>query len=126
MLRKAIHIAFAFLLLASTLGISFSMHYCGGMLKSASIIFAAKSCCDDNGGCCRNETFKLVEVEDDFVNSATLELNKVAELKVIYALNYLLNYHFLPNAEHLHTAYADVSPLPLIRTQLSLLQTFRC
>ena len=112
-------------LLISTTGVTFSMHYCGGKLVSASINNGAKSCCDGTGGCCENKTLHF-EVEDDFVSPVQVESNKIVELDVLFPILFVLNLELLLEDDVAFEVFYDNSPLPAIQTRLALLQAYLC
>jgi len=125
MLKKITHIILALFLLVSTTGITFSMHYCGGKLVSASINKEAKSCCDDARGCCENKTLHF-EVKDDYVCQVQIDNLKTVELDVLFPILFVVNFELLPEAEKATVVFYDTSPPPTIQTRLAFLQTYLC
>lgn len=125
MFRRIAHIILALFLLVSTTGITFSMHYCGGKLVSASINKEAKSCCDGNGGCCENKTLHF-EIEEDYISPIIVENNTIVELDVLFPILFVLNFELLPTEDKATVAFHDSSRPPKIQTRLSLLQTYLC
>ncbi len=123
MLRKFIHIIVTLFLLISTTGITFSMHYCGGKLVSTSILTEAKSCCDDDCGCCENRT-QHYEVKDNFVSSDIIHNINIAELDILFPVYFVLNFDIFKIIEKPVFVTEDASPPPLIQTRLALLQTY--
>lgn len=120
MLKKISHILFAVLMLVSTMGLTISKHYCGGNLKSVSIVTEAQSCCDIPTGCCHNENF-TIKVEDDFsASSFTFDFTQLAVILpiVIQLLELDIN-----NETHGFIA-VNAPPPPKIKTVLSDLQTY--
>jgi len=69
MIRKLIHILMVVFLLASSTGVTFYEHYCGGELEKISIYSAPDSCCGTDCNCCHNESFS-VKIHDDFSATA--------------------------------------------------------
>nr|NQU90370.1 hypothetical protein [Bacteroidota bacterium] len=65
MLNRISHIILAFLILLTSIGMTLTMHYCGGQLKSVSVITTAEACCD-TPGCCHNKTI-TIKIEDNFL-----------------------------------------------------------
>ncbi len=63
-IRQAIFLFLSFNLLFSGSGIQIKKHYCGGNLKSISLLPAEKSCCSSNekSPCCNNTT-QLVQAD---------------------------------------------------------------
>lgn len=84
MLKTAIHITIAFLMLAMTTGFSVSKHYCGEDLISVSVNSDAKSCCDDDCEGCRNEIEQL-NLDQDFLESGFV-LNLGSNAPVLFDL----------------------------------------
>lgn len=126
MLRKAAHIVLALFLLTASAGITFSMHYCGGELVSASVNSEVKSCCNDmTGGCCENKTLRI-EVKEDFTCPA--EFTHLAPLDFIIALPSLpVPDSALFTAEEAVCRADNTSPPPrATQTRLSLFQTYLC
>lgn len=125
MLRKITHIVLTLLLLVSTSGVTFSMHYCGGALVSTSINVEAKSCCEDNTGCCENKTLHF-EVEDDYVSPVQVTNLETVALDILCPILFVLNLELLNNEDKDAQSLNDSSPPPTIQTRLSLLQTYLC
>jgi hypothetical protein len=69
MLKKILHIVFAFLILLGGTGMTISKHYCGDTLKATTIILNADNCCDIPINCCHNESI-TVKIVDDFAITA--------------------------------------------------------
>lgn len=125
MLRKFTHIVLTMFLMVATTGVTFSMHYCGGKLKSVSINYESKSCCDMKGGCCHNESIHF-EVKEDFVSPVYVENDKVVELDILFPILFVLDFELLPEVEKTFETFPDTSAPPTIQTRLSLLQTYLC
>lgn len=125
MLGKITHIVLALFLLVSTIGITISMHYCGGEYVSTSITKEAKACCDGTGGCCENKSVHI-ELEDDYVSPIQIDNNKVVVLDVLFPILFSLNVELLFELNETFNVYPDTSPPPTNQTRLSLLQTYLC
>ncbi len=54
MLKKIVHITLSAVLLAATIGVAVSKHYCGDAMISVSLNDEATGCCE-GGACCHNE-----------------------------------------------------------------------
>ncbi len=124
MFRKIAHIVLSVFLMVATIGITFSMHYCGGELISTSINTEAESCCDD-GGCCENKTLHF-EVEDDYVSTVQVKNVETVELDILFPILFVLNFELLDEEDKAIEAFSDSSPPPTIQTRLALLQTYLC
>lgn len=124
MLRKLIHIILALFLVVTTMGLTFSMHYCHGELVSTSINKQAKSCCDD-GGCCENKTLHF-QIDDDYTCPLQIETKEIVQLDVLLPVISSFYFEFLPQNEIETEVFVDTSPPPSIQTKLALLQTYLC
>lgn len=125
MLRKISHIVFALFLMIATAGVTFSVHYCGGELISASVNTEAKSCCDSNCGNCENNTLQF-KIEDDYVIPVHIESDNIIELDILFPVLFVLNSELLASEEKKIDYYYDSSPPLIIQTRLALLQTYLC
>ena len=80
-MRKLIIIFLCAFYLMVSLGITLSLHYCGGKLKSVSLFSNnEEGCCGSkkkSKGCCKNKT-TVIKVKDSH------QLNKVAKINVTY------------------------------------------
>lgn len=94
MFRKIAHIALSVFLMVATIGLTYSMHYCGGEFVSTSINKEAKTCCDGSGGCCENKTLHL-EVEDDYVSPVQVKNVETVELDILFPILFGLNFELL-------------------------------
>lgn len=119
-IKRLTHITLAFLLLFSTTGITVSRHYCGGHLRSVSLVKIPAACCDTEG-CCHND-IEQYRLDDDFSLSAfTIDF----EQEIIPA-RLLLAYNTLePLTPDLKSIYSDRPSPPGVRLFLSSIQTFR-
>jgi hypothetical protein len=124
MLRKIIHILLAVFLMVSTVGVTLSLHYCGGKLSSASINGQAESCCD-MGNCCHNESIHF-ELKENYVSPAHVENVKLVELDILFPILFVLNLQLLPEVEKTFEVFIDISPPLATQTRLCLLQTYLC
>jgi hypothetical protein len=121
MLRKVTHIALVFLLLTTTMGVTFYKHYCGQNLELVSINSLPKSCCDGPCNCCHNESFS-VKIHDDFsVTAFTFDFHQVELAVPMICQLFLVEKPIHPV---LFTLISDLPPPP-IQTILSSLQTYR-
>ena len=105
MLRKIIHIAFAFLLLLSTVGISVSRHLCMGNVYDVAILKAADTCSGDLEipmDCCDDET-EVFSVSQTFEYYALVLQLEAPSLNL-----YSLSDYFIPQVE-LQSAYSKLS-----------------
>jgi hypothetical protein len=69
MIRKLFHTLMVVFLLASSTGVTFYEHYCGGELEKISIYSAPDPCCGTDCNCCHNESFS-VKIHDVFSATA--------------------------------------------------------
>ncbi|MBS2212916.1 hypothetical protein KEM09_15970 [Carboxylicivirga mesophila] len=120
-----LHIVLSLMLLVSTTGVTFSMHYCGGKYVSTSLFVEADSCCGDGCGCCENKSVHY-EVEEDYTGPVISALEPAIELDLLIEL-----FHFEIDAEELSIlsvkrTFEDISPPLPVAERLSLLQTFLC
>lgn len=123
--KKVLHIILSLMLLVSTTGITFSMHYCGGQYVSTSLFVEPDSCCGDGCGCCENKSVHY-EVEEDFTSPLTIAVAPAVELDLLIEL-----FHFEIDVERLlllpvKKVFEDTSPPKTVDERLSLLQTFLC
>ena len=82
MIRKLSHIILATLLLATTMGMAVSKHYCHSSLVDVSVFAQADSCCDD-GGCCTNDNH-FYQVKEDFSAPVISTIPVLAEIDVLH------------------------------------------
>jgi hypothetical protein len=121
MLRKVTHITLVFLLLATTMGVTFYKHYCGQNLESVSINSLPTSCCDGPCNCCHNESFS-VKIHDDFsVTAFTFDFHQVELAVPVICQLFIAD---LPVQPKMVEPKYDLPPPP-IQTILSSLQTYR-
>ncbi len=120
MLKKISHITLAFLILVTSVGFTFSKHYCGSTLKSVSIVVAPEPCCEIPSGCCHDET-TTIKLENDFsFNVVMVDISNFIVEKP--TLTYLLQVSLAVTKTITHTIH---KPPPLtIQTILSSLQTY--
>lgn len=70
-LNKCTGVFLAFLLLVSSIGFAFDVHYCGGKIASVSLstsVSPEKKCCGDKekkSSCCKDKVFKFEKKSDD-------------------------------------------------------------
>ena len=122
MFRKARNIAVSLVFLVSTTGITLHKHYSGGELFDFSVFGKAKSCCETNCGCCKDEivTFKLHTdvLGSTFQNVETPHFNQVLQ---VIQIDHLVQPVFCTNLPE--RCYFDSSP-PTVTHKLALLQNF--
>jgi len=123
------------LILASSMGISFSTHYCMGRAVDSELMIGMHelSCgmmdmdavCETAGtnimapGCCDNE-FISIEIKDDYqIFQSELEIKAV----FLFAFTYTFYFNSPENAKPL-VAYMDRHPPPLEQDYQSLYQSF--
>lgn len=81
-MRKIIAILLIPVFLLMTAGVAITSLYCNGKISDVGI--TVKACCQDvdKGGCCDTKT-KIVKVNDDFVNQASVfEIHKLIDLNL--------------------------------------------
>ena len=121
MLKKISHILIAFVVLITTMGLTVSVHSCGGELKSIQLLSEAENCCGDSCPNCQNEIVKL-EVEDDFTIQT---LNFDFEQEFTF-LSTFIQLFIVPSFKEAVVQLAYHEPPPLkIQTVLSDLQVYR-
>ena len=135
-MKKAISIFLSMLMLASSSGIAYAQHFCGGMEMMAGITLGQQqlSCgmdadiptsnCDDTDitdhGCCDNN-FTKIQTDDNFAKAFfDLKLDKtfIATFFSVFVL------HELEIASTAKTSFADYSPPPLLQDLNILYETF--
>lgn len=123
---KAISIFLSLLLLASSSGVAYAQHFCGGMEMLSTITLAAKglSCgmelsdthCDDTTKvseeehCCENHITQI-QTDDDFAKAGLdikFENSFIAEYFSVFELGEV------PNTSEKITSLADYSPPPIV------------
>lgn len=77
-MKKAWTLLLALYLLLNTIGYNVYAHFCGDSLVETSILFAAESCCGDEGpeeeeGCCKNEV-EQVQLDSRFLPKDNLTI----------------------------------------------------
>ncbi|WP_303918514.1 hypothetical protein [Draconibacterium sediminis] len=82
MIRKLSHIILATLLLATTMGMAVSKHYCHSSLVDVSVFAQADSCCED-GGCCTNDNH-FYQVKEDFSAPVISTIPVLTEIDVLH------------------------------------------
>jgi hypothetical protein len=122
MFQKARNIAVSLIFLISTSGITLHKHYSDGELFDFSIFGKAKSCCETNCGCCKDETVTF-QLHIDVLGSAfqqveTPHFNHI--LQVIKVDHLIQSLYSASLPEHF---YFDSSP-PTISHNQALLQNF--
>jgi hypothetical protein len=135
--KQIISIFLSSLILVSSMGITFSTHFCMGRAVqnelsfgmdtlSCGMIDEATSCSSDSAGqqlmapsCCDNE-FLSIQIQDDYQKIS----NEISfETQFLYAFTYTFLFDYQNNRE-LSLALADHSPPLLEQDYLSLYQSF--
>lgn len=79
MIKKLLHTAFSLVYFLLSVGIGYSQHFCGGELKSTSIIAQDLSCCCDRGDsslkadCCY-ETSVFYQISDEQLSTSNISV----------------------------------------------------
>lgn len=123
MLRKFSHIILSALLLATTMGMAVSKHYCSGDIIASAIFSEAESCCDGPCDCCHNENH-FYQVQDDFSGVQIQDIPQSAEIDVLE--NKLFSLELVPEIKNNfnNSLFVDSPPPPKIQEVLSLHQTY--
>jgi hypothetical protein len=122
MLKRISHIVLSVLLLASTMGLTISKHYCGDSLISISVLIEAESCCE-TGDCCHDET-NFYQVDDDFSQASVSESLVSAEIDLL-AFVLLLEQPQKESLATIQSFFVPESPPPLkIQRSLSKRQSY--
>ena len=121
MLRKAGHIISVLILLAATMGLTVSRHYCGTRLVSVSILSDNGTCCDQEEGCCHEDTDTYKLTVDYTVSQYFIEVTKTFRE---------LPFSILKEKVFKHGNLSDVfisdsPPLRKLQTTLSTYQAYR-
>lgn len=135
-MKKVISIFLSVLLLASSSGVAYAQHFCGGMEMLSKITIAAKdlSCgmeladkhCDDTSKvsqqdhCCENHITQI-QTDDDFAKAyfdVKFENSFIAECFPVYELGALV-----PRTKNI-IAFADYSPPPIVSDLCILYDSF--
>ena len=152
MLKKAIHIILALLILGTSMGLTINKHYCQNQLKGMSVFFeppnchdllqsqskkikgckhhqkAAKPTCkhakkDDTKGCCNNES-EYFHLEENLVQpSISQDITPNFEWTAILHFNFDFSYI---SYNHTNTKFQHYSPPLLCRNITLLVQSFLC
>ncbi|PXY41579.1 hypothetical protein DMB65_06390 [Flavobacterium cheongpyeongense] len=121
-LKKCTGVFLAFLLLVSSIGFAFDVHYCGGKIASVSLsttVSPEKKCCGDKekkSSCCKDKVVKFEKKSDDatfkifffqFAFSAVIqEYKAIAFLSVPnFKSNQIISYYADANAPPLFKLY---------------------
>ena len=120
MLKRISHIIIAMLIVASTMGLTVSMHYCGNNLESVSVLSSPEPCCDIPDDCCHDETINI-NTENDFSGTFyNFDFSQmVVELPALVEL-FLID---IPEDNSFISDYFSPPP-PKIQTVLSSLQSY--
>jgi len=123
MLNKITHIAVALMLLITTMGFTVSKQYCSDSLVKVTINAEAKSCCNIENECCRNETVHF-HLEEDYVFPMVINDVQASNIDILFSIGFSLN-QFEPGKDISSIVnYSESPPHPRIQTVLSLLQTY--
>jgi hypothetical protein len=119
MIKKVLHIIFASIILATTVGMTISEHYCGDTLINISILDVDDACCDDPD-CCHNESETYI-VEDSYsISSFNYEFTILATIfPSVYE-----QFKDSLNDKYNVLSWIDAPPPPKIQTFLSQSQSF--
>ena len=122
MLKRISHIALSLVLLATTVGMVVSKHYCHENLVSVSFFTDADSCCDmDN--CCHTETL-VHQLKADFSIPAISSIPDLAEHPIFgHELLVDENFNFY-KTEFVGYEIFEPPPPPAIQRTLALQQAF--
>ena len=123
MQRKLLHIILGMFLLVTTTGVTFSMHYCGGRLVSASVNKTSEPCCN-SGGCCHDKTIHF-QLKENFVSPVQLEANAPAIVDLLIPEYSILNFDLPADPTSGISIFSDTSP-PTLHARLALMQTYLC
>lgn len=121
-LKKCTGVFLAFLLLVSSIGFAFDVHYCGAKIASVSLsttVSPEKKCCGDKekkSSCCKDKVVKFEKKSDDatfkifffqFAFSAVIqEYKAIAFLSVPnFKSNQIISYYADANAPPLFKLY---------------------
>lgn len=133
-MRKAISIVLTVLLLASSTGITYAKHFCGGFEVISTITFGeeylscgmvmnADSCNDteeEGLDCCKNQ-YKQIDIDDNFANSSfqvNLNVPFLASFISVFVLQVI---EYQPQSLH---SYSYYDPPPLDKDISVLYQVF--
>jgi hypothetical protein len=126
MLRKIIHILITLLLIVTTTGVTFSMHYCGGELISTSVNTDTEKCCDGAGGCCEDINLRI-NIDDDYLTTTTTDIMKVTDTQAIVLLSQIIDNQLTPVKEsYSDLRYRHLTIGSVIQVRLALLQVYLC
>lgn len=139
MLKKALHIILAFLLLTSTSGFSISTHFCQSQLQDLQLFCQAKTCgelqaqkeschkvADDKPkackkGCCESKSdFYQLDIDQQIASTTFKPLN----IKALTAILFTLLSIELPSADKKSTDYFNYKPPLIVCDYTAELQTF--
>jgi hypothetical protein len=70
-MRKIVSISLLSLYLLASVGLTLTVHYCGGDLASLTLFDKINCCCDEKGkadNCCKNE-IKTIKISDDQIKT---------------------------------------------------------
>lgn len=80
-MRRFISILLLSLFLIVTTGFTVNAHYCRGKLVKVSVILIPDSCCDDEGGCCKNET-TVIQLEEEAIDLQYINLDHESSFEI--------------------------------------------
>ena len=122
MLRRISHIILSALLLATTMGMAVSKHYCSGSFVSLKLFDEAKSCCGDSD-CCHNENH-FYQVKDDFSAIQIQDVPQLAETDILG--HELFSFEMASEDENNLNpiVFIDSPPPPKIQEVLALKQSY--
>ena len=119
MLRRITYGIIAFILLSSTVGLTFMEHYCGNTLREVAIMTAPDACCE-SAECCHNEV-KVFQLDNDYSASPVINVEKsdAGFVTVIISETGNINLNRI-----IHSALTQGPLPPLLRSFHSYTQSF--
>ena len=85
MLKKALHIAMALLLMISITGLTIHKHYCGDELTNVSIFVDTSDCQESSCAHCEDETINC-KMDVDIFSADVLELPENTPLQIVVVI----------------------------------------
>jgi len=123
MLKKIVHIAISAVLLAATIGIAVSKHYCGDSMVSVSLNDEASACCE-GGACCHNENH-FFQLDVDFSVPPAAKIPVYSPLFIWGKAPDIFHRIFSPVDEFQPLAFYNGPPPLTSLESLSLRQVYR-
>ena len=110
MIRKALHIIMAAVVLVSTMTVTINAHYCHDQLIDLALYSPAESCCSsDNASSCHSEegVKQMHHCEDDSLVLEALEDLMGSSFTFNLSNNHTIDLLFGTLFHHIHTGYAE-------------------